>query len=357
MTFCFQCGKEVPPGNKFCPNCGTEVIRIATKISEITPPITTIKSPLIDPRPQEGSISPPTITPPTAGQYQTILRREEVHENHEASKTSGNTKILDFGIIVAFIVILLFFRGNLFVALVGGLLLGGCWLFLNWQRGKTTNTKTTTNPSDPSEPFHPSEPSHPSDPQKSIRHIIGPNIQNMDPRKDDHRSTGKEPEWVSQGIRGTVRMVREDIEEYPGGFRKKSRLLTFRLERTDSSGSILEVIPVEAARKPEKGGENIQDGDVVSIKGTRDKYGLFKAQKIFSHATNLEFQSIKVISPLGFIGGLFYWIIVLLLVPAFFGIFIGLWIISSGEIISGLVIIISCIGIFAVYIAFRSWWI
>jgi len=321
MTFCFQCGKEVPKENTFCPNCGTEAIRTAPQIPEITSKLTTFNSPHIDPKPHDGPIPPPSplVIPTSPGPSPTILPREEMHKNRVASTTIGNFfswfsyhKLLGLGFIVALILLLGF---RIEILLFPVIIIG---LIIYYQSTKITITKKTTT------------------------------------------STDEEPKWVSRGIRGTVRAMKTDKEYYPGLKQEKSRLLTFRLERTDPTGSIFEVIPIQAACKPESGADEIKNGDVVSIVGMRDKSGLFKALKIFNHSANLEFQSIKSGSPHIFLSNLFHIGLLLLCIAAFFGIFLGLLVIFAPPPynIVGVAILVGCLGIIVIisrFFAIQMW--
>jgi len=128
-------------------------------------------------------------------------------------------------------------------------------------------------------------------PQKTAPQIQPPTVQRVQARFA--QVPLNQPDWVKEGIRGTARGVQREtlvIGMRSDGRVQEEREVTFRLERIDDAGNIIEIIPVSTkfCRKQSTG--SINDGDTVVVLGSQDSSGLFVVRKLYNKSMNYEFK-------------------------------------------------------------------
>jgi len=90
----------------------------------------------------------------------------------------------------------------------------------------------------------------------------------------------KIPRRFRAGIQGTARDVAklDTVGDY----------LSFRLERNDSDGNVIELIPIEI--RGGVGGQAIRDGDAMVVLGRRNRRGLLIPKAVFNITSQLQIE-------------------------------------------------------------------
>ncbi|VVB72168.1 Uncharacterised protein [uncultured archaeon] len=150
------------------------------------------------------------------------------------------------------------------------------------------------------------------------------------------------PKGFLNGIRGTVRSVEK--REISGPYQKKEDYISFRLEKMDESGNVIEQIPVEMRADFIKG-QVIKDGDSVIVKGKRDREGLLRTDSVYIVETGLEMKAAPRMGILKFLLSIPFSFILMLSVVGFIaGIFVAI-----SEPAGGILIIGVCVVIWAIF--------
>ncbi len=134
------------------------------------------------------------------------------------------------------------------------------------------------------------------------------------------------PKRFIKGYRGTARDVEKREVSSKGVFVKEGEdYLSFRLERNDDQGNVVELIPIEV-RAREIPGRVIKDGDSVIVLGRRNRQGLMIPRKIFNVTNNLE---IKVKKKYSFVQNVFFFPLALLFAASWPALIYGIVMMTS----------------------------
>jgi len=160
--------------------------------------------------------------------------------------------------------------------------------------------------------------------------------------QDGRMSTSNVPRRFHKGIRGTARDVEKREVSSKGHDKASEDYLSFRLERVDDEGNVMELIPIEI-RAENIPGRIIKDGDTVIVMGRRNRQGLMIPKFIFNVTTNSEIK----VKGFGFVDAILGGFLGIIVIFSALGLFVGL-LLSFGEPTIGIPLLVGSILVLSI---------